>query len=97
MYLCICIAFDHLCMCYWITRSVVSDSVQTLGLEPARPLCPWNSPGKNTGVGCHPLLQGNLPNPGIEPTSPASPTLAGEVFTTSATWEPKSGLDHLSH
>ena len=29
------------------------------------------SPGKNTGVGCHALLQGNLPNPGTEPTSPA--------------------------
>ena len=32
---------------------------------------PWNSPGKNTGVGCHFLLQGNLPNSGIEPRSPA--------------------------
>ena len=32
---------------------------------------PWNSPGKNTGVGCHFLLQGNLPNPGIERRSPA--------------------------
>ena len=31
-----------------------------------RPLCPWNSPGKNTGVGCHFLLQGDLPKPGIE-------------------------------
>ena len=30
-----------------------------------------DSPGKNTSVGCHALLQGNLPNPGIEPTSPA--------------------------
>ena len=30
-----------------------------------------DSPGKNTGVGCHALLQGNLPNPGIEPWSPA--------------------------
>ena len=29
------------------------------------------SPGKNTGVGCHALLQGNLPYPGIEPWSPA--------------------------
>ena len=28
-------------------------------------------PHKNTGVGCHSLLQGNLPNPGIEPRSPA--------------------------
>ena len=30
-----------------------------------------NSPGKNTGVGCHAVLQGNVPNPGIEPRSPA--------------------------
>ena len=30
-----------------------------------------NSPGKNTGVECHALLQGNLPNPGIEHRSPA--------------------------
>ena len=27
-------------------------------LQPARLLCPWNSPGNNTGVGCHSLLQG---------------------------------------
>ena len=26
----------------------------------ARPLCPWDSPGKNTGVGCHALLQGSF-------------------------------------
>ena len=26
-------------------------------LQPARLLCPWNLPGKNTGVGCHFLLQ----------------------------------------
>ena len=28
------------------------------GLYPAKLLCPWNSPGKNTGLGCHSLLQG---------------------------------------
>ena len=28
------------------------------GLQPARLLCPWDSPGKNTGVGCYFLLQG---------------------------------------
>ena len=39
--------------------------------SPARLLCPWDSPGKNNGVGCHSLLQENLPNPGIEPSSPA--------------------------
>ena len=50
-----------------------------------------NSPGKNTGVGCQFLLQGNLPNdpnlPGIKPMSPASPALAGGFFTIRATWE----------
>jgi len=34
-------------------------------------LCPWDSPGKNTGVGCHFLLQGVFPTPGIEARSPA--------------------------
>ena len=47
----------------------------------------WDSPGKNTGVGCHALLQGHLPHPGIEPVSLMSPALADEFFTTSATWE----------
>ena len=37
--------------------SVVSDSLRPHGLQPARLLCPWDSPGKNTGVGCHFLLQ----------------------------------------
>ena len=31
---------------------------------------PWDSPGQNTGVGSLSLLQGDLPNPGIEPGSP---------------------------
>ena len=38
----------------------VAQSCPTLrpgGLLPARLLCPWDSPGKNTGVGCHSLLQ----------------------------------------
>ena len=32
---------------------------------------------------------GDLPNPGIEPSSLTSPALAGRFFTTSATWEEK--------
>ena len=40
------------------SRSVVSDSLRSYGLQPTRLLCPWDSPGKNTGVGCHALLQG---------------------------------------
>ena len=34
-------------------------------------LHPWDFPGKNAGVGCHFLLPGHLPDPGIEPGSPA--------------------------
>ena len=37
--------------------SVVSDSVRPHRRQPTRFLCPWDSPGKNTGVGCHFLLQ----------------------------------------
>ena len=33
--------------------SVVSDSVRPYGQQPTRPLCPSDSLGKNTGVGCH--------------------------------------------
>ena len=29
------------------------------GLQPARLLCPWDSPGKNTGVGCHAHSRGS--------------------------------------
>ena len=47
-------------------RSVVSDSLRSHG-----PYSPWNSPGQNTGLGSLSLLQGNLPNPGIKPRSPA--------------------------
>jgi len=35
----------------------VSDSVQPHRRQPTRLPCPWDSPGKNTGVGCHFLLQ----------------------------------------
>ena len=35
----------------------MSDSVQPHRRQPNRLHCPWDSPGKNTGVGCHFLLQ----------------------------------------
>ena len=41
----------------------MSDSVTTWTVA-ARLLCPWDSPGKNTGVSCHALLQGVFPTPG---------------------------------
>ena len=45
---------------------VVSDSSQAPGLKPTRLLCPWNFSGKNTGMGCHFLLQGILPTQGMQ-------------------------------
>ena len=53
---CVCV-----CVCVCESRSVVSDSLRPHGLKPARFLCPWNSLGKDTGVGCHSLLHGIFP------------------------------------
>ena len=50
--------------------SFVSDSLQPHGLEPTRLLCPWNFPGKNTGEGCHFLLQGIFSTQGSKPRLP---------------------------
>ena len=55
--------------------SVVFDSLQLYGLEPARLPCPWDSSGKNTGVSCHALFPGDLPDPGTRPLSHAPPAL----------------------
>ena len=51
--------FAHVCTC-----SVTSNSLGPHGLQLARLLCPWDFPGKNTGVGCHFLLQGVVPTQG---------------------------------
>ena len=48
----------RLCVCVCVSCSVVPDSLTPHGLWPARLLCPWDSPGRNTGVGCHSLPQG---------------------------------------
>ena len=47
--------------------SVLSNSLQPYGLYPTRLFCSWDSPGKNTGVGCHALLQGIFPTLGLNP------------------------------
>ena len=57
--------------CLWcFSHSVESDPLQPYGLEPAQLLCPWGSPGKNTGGGCHFLLQGLFPTQGSNPVLP---------------------------
>ena len=50
-----------------LSHKVVSDSLQPHGLQPMR-LCPWNFPGKNTGMCCHFLLWGIFPTQGANPS-----------------------------
>ena len=48
----------HKQVCYGCqVTSVVSNSVRPRRLQPTQFPRPWDSPGKNTGVGCHFLLQ----------------------------------------
>ena len=54
----LCLVTLHLTLCDPIDCSPPGSSVHR------------DSPGKNIGEGCYALLQGNLPNPGIEPGSP---------------------------
>ena len=55
-------------------------------LYPTRLLCPWDSPGKNIGVGCRALLQRIFPTHESNPRLTFS-ALAGRDFTTSTTWK----------
>ena len=50
-----------------VSRSGVPDPSRLHGLRPTRLLCPWDFPGKDTGVGCHFLLQGIFPTQGSNP------------------------------
>ena len=47
--------------------AVLSDSLWPHEPQPTRLLCPWKSPGKNTGVGCHALLRRIFPTQGLKP------------------------------
>ena len=50
-----------------VSCSVMLDSLWPHGLQPTRLLCPWDSPCKNAGVGCHFLLQGIFLTQGSNP------------------------------
>ena len=54
------------CACM-LCCSVGSNSLQPYGPWPTRLLCPWDSPGKNIGVGCYFLLQGIFLTQGSNP------------------------------
>ena len=75
--------------------SVVSDSLWPNELLPARLLCPWDFPGKNTRVGCHFLLQGIIPtqgsNPGLLHCRQTPYWLSHEGSSEVAIFSPKPG------
>ena len=52
--MCVCV-----CVCVCVLVAQLCLTLRLHGLYPTRILCLWDSPGKNTGVGCHFLLQGS--------------------------------------
>ena len=72
---------SYICMHAWEIASVVSDSVWPFGRQPTRLICPQDSLGKHSGVGCHFLLphfpkEGKFPShprPGLGLTSQSAP------------------------
>ena len=62
--------YIHTPCCAVLRGSVVSDSLRPHGLQPARLLCPWDSPGKS----CHALLRGF--------SQPRSPALQADSLPT---------------
>ena len=84
---------------YWIyLRNTLFQHAQSLSVwllhdpvvRPIWLLSPWNFPGKNTGVGCHFLLQGIfLTQEGLfDPWWGRSPAVAGRFFTTEPPGKP---------
>ena len=62
-----CYRTRYECVSVCVICSGVSNSLQPQGLYPTRLLCPCKSPGKNTGVGSHFLLQGIFPTKRLNP------------------------------
>ena len=60
----------------------MSDSLKSHGLQPARLLCPWSFPGKNTAGGLPFPPPGELPDPGVKEMSLVSLALAGGFLST---------------
>ena len=82
------------CLWSWLTFRSESHSVVSNSLQPHGLYSPWNSLGQNTRVGSLSLLQGNLPNPGIEHRSS---TLQTDSLPAEPQGKPKNtGVGSLS-
>ena len=67
---------------------VVSNSLQSHELQPTRLLCSWNFTGKNTGVGCHFLIQGICPTQGSKLCFLQFFCIPGRFFTSEPLGKP---------
>ena len=74
----------------------MSESLWPHGLWPTRLLCPWDSLSKNTGVGCHSLLQGIFPTQGWDQVS-CTPCTGKWVCNHCTTREAHSAFPRLPH
>ena len=99
--LCVCVC---VCVCVCLRAcacSVGFNSLQPHGMQPPRLLCSWDSPGKDTRVGCHFLLMGIFPTQGWNlsllcllrcrwiflPTEPSGKLHTVWVFPTAVMWD----------
>ena len=93
---CVCIyiwMMEYWAMLCWVAQSCPT-LFKSMDCTPSGSSVHGNSLGQNTGVGCHALLQGNLPNPGIEPRSPA---LQADSLPSEPPGKPKhTGVGSLS-
>ena len=64
--ICVCVCVRvHVCVCP-VTQSCLT-LCESMDCYSIRLLCPWDFPGKNTGVSCHFPLQGIFPTQGLNP------------------------------
>ena len=85
---------DPTCVCAKSLQSCQTPC-DPVDCKPIMLLCPGDSPGKNTRVGCHALLQGIFPTQGLNLYLFTSPALVDGFLTTSITWEtPKAPTCH---
>ena len=70
----------------FVVLVAVSDSLRPHGPQPARLLCLWDSPGKNTGVRCNFLLQEIFPTQGLNQRFCGS-WIGRQILYHRATWE----------
>ena len=86
---CVCVYVRHsvvcVCVCVCVRHSVVFNTLQPHGLQLARLLCLWNSPGKNTKMHCHSLLKRIFQNQVLNSDLPH----CGQILYHLSHWKPR--------